>query len=62
MHSDFHTGHPDTSHKPASFAPLGWLKARFQDVMTVADVLHDAQWSAPWDEPQSSSRPTQRHG
>jgi hypothetical protein len=60
MRSDRQTGHPDTTHKPASFAPLGWLKARLQDVKVVADVLHEAQWAAPWDDSQSSSGPRQR--
>jgi hypothetical protein len=54
MRSDFHCGCPDATHKPASFALLGWMKARFRDVMIVAEVLHEVRWAAPWDDSQSS--------
>jgi hypothetical protein len=52
MNSDLHSGFPGT--KPASHL-LGWTKARLGDVMTVAKVLHDFHWAAPWDESPSSA-------
>jgi len=58
MRSDLFSGCQDTPYKPASLSTrlLGWLKSRFQDIMVTADVLHDAQWTAPWDDSQSSRR------
>ena len=55
MSSDIHPSASCTNHKRASFATLsfGWLSARFRDVMVAAEVLHDIQWAAPWDDAQS---------
>jgi|GEM_PF-6513738 len=62
MNSDLHPGYPSTTYKPASFIsnPLGWAKARFRDLMVTADVLHEIQWAAPWDEPESSTARSRR--
>jgi hypothetical protein len=58
MSSDLHSGFPDATCKPV-LRPhlLGWVKARFRDIMTVADVLHDLRWTAPWDEAPSPTHP-----
>jgi hypothetical protein len=55
MNCDVHSSIPRVTHKRASFATLafGWLAARFRDVTVAADVLHDIQWAAPWDDGQS---------
>ena len=60
MSSDCHPGSPGTTYKPTSSITRlpGWMKARFLDVMVVAEVLHDVRWAAPWDDarsPHSSS-------
>jgi hypothetical protein len=59
MNSDLHPGCPGVTYKPTSFIPRlrGWMKARLRDLMIVADVMHEVQWSAPWDdcEPAQSS-------
>jgi len=47
MDSDLHSGFPGASHL------LGWTKARFREVMTAAEALHDFHWAAPWDASQS---------
>lgn len=33
---------------------VGWMKARFRDLIIAGDVLHEMQWAAPWRDPQSS--------
>jgi hypothetical protein len=55
MSSDAHSSASSTIHKRGSFAtlPLAWLSARFRDIMIAAEVLHDIQWAAPWDDSQS---------
>ncbi len=53
MNSNLHPGFPGNAYKPASYL-LGWTRARFGDVMTVANVLHDFHWAAPWDRSPSS--------
>jgi len=42
MSSDYHPGSADTTYKPTSFITRlpGWMKARFREVMVVAEVLH----------------------
>jgi len=52
MSSDYHPGSPGTTHKPTSSITRlpEWMKARFLDVMVVAEVLHDVRWAAPWDD------------
>ena len=50
MNSDLHSGF--SGNKPASHL-LGWTKARFREVMTTAEALHDFHWAAPWDASQS---------
>ncbi|MEO8300828.1 MAG: hypothetical protein ABI608_03490 [Rhizomicrobium sp.] len=64
MSSDLHPGSPGTTHKPASFIShlLGWLKAGHRDVMIAADVLHEKQWTAPWDQAPSSGSSKSRRG
>ncbi len=57
MTGDIPASAPGTIHKRASFAKLSfaWLSARFRDVMIAAEVLHDIQWAAPWDDSQSAA-------
>jgi hypothetical protein len=52
MSTDSHSGCQVGPYKPASFNThlIRWLKARFRDVMIVAEVLHDVQYAAPWDD------------
>jgi len=60
MSSDYHPGSPGTTHKPISSITRlpGWMKARFLDVMVVAEVLHDVRWAAPWDDARSPHSPS----
>ena len=62
MRNDIHSNSPGTTHKPGSFIlhPLGWMKARFRDIMVVAEVMHEVQWTAPWDEPGSPKARSRR--
>jgi hypothetical protein len=56
MSTDLHASSPRATHKRTSstVSLLGWMKARFGDVMVTAEVLHDVQWAAPWDDAQSA--------
>ena len=58
MRHDLQPGSACPTHKQSSLALplLGWMKARFGDVMVTAEVLHDVQWVAPWDNAQSAPR------
>ena len=56
MNSNLHPGPAGTIYKP-TFPVLGWVKARLADVMVAAEVLHEARWSAPWDEATAARRP-----
>ena len=52
MSTDLQPSLSCVTHKRVSFVTLllGWMKARFGDVMLAAEVLHDIQWAAPWDD------------
>jgi hypothetical protein len=58
MSTDPHSSSSCVTHKrTSSTVPLlGWMKARLGDVMVTAEVLHDVQWAAPWDNAQSALR------
>ena len=60
MSSDLHSSYPSPIYKPASFIGnlLEWAKARHRDVMVAADVLHEIQWSTPWDDTRPVSPPS----
>ena len=60
MSHDLQSSSAATTHKRSSstLPLLGWMKAGFADVMVAAEVLHDVQWTAPWD--QSRSAPQAR--
>lgn len=62
MSSELHPSHPSPTYKPASFIgnALGWVKARQRDLMVAATVLHEIQWAAPWDEPESPKARSRR--
>jgi len=52
MTGDLHPAFPCGSYKPSSFIARlrGWMTARFQDLVLVANAMHRVQWAAPWDE------------
>lgn len=55
MSSDPQSGFQAPFYKSAlsGLPPLGWLKTRVRDVMVAAEVLHHAQWDAPWRDDKS---------
>jgi hypothetical protein len=62
MKTDFKTLFQIADHKPDSFKhrALGWVRARWRDIMIAAEVLHEAQFAAPWRDPQHPHRPNQQ--
>jgi hypothetical protein len=61
MENDINPSFSIPPHKPASLKNrlLGWVKAWLQDIMIAAEVLHEAQFSAPWRDCQSPHSPNQ---
>jgi hypothetical protein len=62
MENDLNPSFRITPHKPASLKNrlIAWVKAWSRDIMIAAEVLHEAQFSAPWRDCQSPRSPNQR--
>jgi hypothetical protein len=57
----FETHGPEAAPFDRPTSPVGriaaWIRARLDDMRDVAEVLHEHQWSSPWDQP--SPRPAE---